>query len=101
MQLQQRFNEVLDYMDYYIEVQAKRTKTHYRVFDNNMPQIKFPLNHKLGDKNLIDWEMCSSNNGWGKADKKIGNVELRYLWKNEKLLNFEEWRIQQEYLIMN
>ena len=91
MQLQTKFDNALEYMHYFIEVLACRTKTHYRVLDNNKPKIKFPVNHQLGDRNYIDWEM-EGDNGWGKADVLISkDLELRYLWKNEKMLTFEQW----------
>jgi len=28
--------------------------------------------------------------GWGPYDKKVGNLEIRYLWKNDKYYEFEE-----------
>ena len=93
MDLQERIDEAIQYMNYWVDAESLRLRTHYRVLDFNKPRIKFPVNHLLGDSNFIDWEMDDSNNGWGSPDIRVSNnLELRFLWKNFKALSLSQWK---------
>lgn len=32
-----------------------------------------------------------SNINWNSTDNKVGNIEIRHLWKNQKIVSFEEF----------
>ena len=93
MNVQERIDEAIQYMNYWVDTEAKRLGTHYRVLDFNEPRIKFPFNHFLGDSNFIDWEIDYSNRGWGSPDFIVSkNLELRYLWKGFKQMSLDQWK---------
>ena len=93
MNLQETIDEAIRYMNYWVDTEALRLRTHYRVLDFNEPRIKFPVNHSLGDSDFIEWEMDYSGKGWGSHDIQVSNnLELRFLWKNFNPISLNQWK---------
>ena len=50
--------------------------------------VQLYLKHSFHVRDVIDGP---ENYGWGPYDKKYGNLEIRYLWKNLRYATFEEF----------
>ena len=83
----QQLNDLSIKMDKYIEDLFFSNKQHYRIITDK--EIKFPRNYEImnHDRDMelsnISWDK-HPNRGWGKPDKMIGNIEVRYLLKQFK-----------------
>jgi hypothetical protein len=77
--------QLLQYMEYFIEKKAFQYQPHYRfigvngVSDNTAEFSK----HRWNEHPL---------KGWGKPDVQVHGVEIKYLWKQFEPMSFEQWK---------
>ena len=83
------FSKIAKYIDYFVETRINQCRVHIRVITDK--RIEFPHVYRWVDydKNIelseIKWE---HHPGWGKPDLIVGDVEVRYLWKQFNLKKF-------------
>jgi hypothetical protein len=60
--------------------------------------VQYGLKYNFHVRDIHPTKLTETNQkGWGEPDKVYGNIELRYLWKNNRLTPFEEFDLWEWY----
>lgn len=93
-----RLSRLREYLDYQLGQLSLKYIAHYRVISD--VEFRFPLNYELvnHDRRIeLSKERWFNHkrNGWGEPDKMLGeDIELRYLWKKNEPISFDDWLLK-------